>query len=116
MGNNKTLEIKANLLSPISVPGNFLDNNNVAIDHDLLTFPLKLRKWENGDYFYPLGMKKKKKLSDFFIDNKVSLMDKNNTWLLISNEKIVWVLGFRIDERFKIRKKTKTIFACCINK
>lgn len=81
----------------------------VNFDLDKLKFPLKLRKWRKGDYFYPLGMNQKKLLSDFFIDNKVSIPDKEKTWLLISEEQIVWIIGFRIDNRYKITTYTKTI-------
>lgn len=80
------------------------------VDMDRLTFPLVLRKWQEGDFFYPLGMKTKKKLSDFFIDNKMSLKEKSDTWLLCSCKEIVWVVGYRIDERYKVRPKTNNIF------
>jgi len=77
------------------------------LDFDKLKFPLKLRKWEQGDTFYPLGMKGKKLLSDFFIDLKLNRFEKENTWLLLSGEDIVWVVGLRLDNRFKISSNTK---------
>ncbi len=86
-------------------------NRNIAqLDMDKLNFPLILRKWEKGDYFMPLGMNAFKKLSDFFINIKISLLEKENIWLLTSGEKIVWIIGYRIDERFKIDHQTKNIF------
>ncbi len=87
------------------------DNPNMAyLDHDKIEFPLKLRKWQKGDVFYPLGMKNSKKLSDFFIDQKVSLPDKEKAWLLCSGNDIVWVVGYRIDDRFKVTGSTKKVF------
>lgn len=81
-----------------------------CLDLDKLKFPLTLRKWEKGDWFMPLGLKGKKKLSDFFINQKISLADKEKIWLLLSGEDIVWVIGKRIDNRFRITPKTKRAF------
>jgi tRNA(Ile)-lysidine synthase len=79
------------------------ESNKIAyINADKLQFPLKIRKWKHGDYFYPLGSNGSKKLSDFFINLKLSLHQKNDIWLLICEDEIVWILGYRIDERFKV--------------
>jgi len=78
-----------------------------CLDADKVTFPLKIRKWLPGDTFFPLGMNRSKKLSDFFIDCKFSLRDKEKALMLESAEKIVWVIGERIDDRFKITDSTK---------
>jgi len=79
------------------------------LDADLLQFPLLLRTWEDGDKFIPLGMKGTKKLSDFMTDLKLDKVSKDQTILLLSGDQIVAVIGYRIDERFKVTAGTKNI-------
>lgn len=83
--------------------------NTIFVDEDKLQFPLEIRKWQEGDWFYPSGMNGKKKLSKFFKDEKFSLLDKSSTWLLCSENQIVWVIGKRVDERFKVTEQTTKI-------
>lgn len=85
------------------------DCNICWVDKTTLQFPLILRKWKQGDYIYPLGMTKKKKVSKIFIDAKIPLHEKENFWILESNKKIVWIVGLKPDNRFKITEKTKEI-------
>lgn len=78
-------------------------------DADKLEFPLKLRRWQEGDWFIPFGMKGKKKLSDYFTDRKYNLKEKKEAWLLLSGDGIVWIVGERTDDRFKVTEKSKRI-------
>jgi tRNA(Ile)-lysidine synthase len=95
-------------IEPVTTLGN-LDKNVLYVDKETLKYPLTLRKWKNGDYFYPFGMKGKKKLSKFFKDEKVAVTYKEKQWLLCSGNDIFWVIGRRGDERFKVTKSTKNI-------
>lgn len=82
---------------------------SIYVNPELLEYPLVVRKWRKGDYFYPFGMKGKKKLSDFFKDKKLSIPEKENSWLLCSGEKIVWVINKRADNRFAITSPDQKI-------
>ena len=86
-------------------------SNRVAqLDYEKLTFPLQIRKWQAGDRFHPLGMKGSKLLSDFFVDQKMTNRQKEECYVLVtSDDTIVWVVGRRIDDRYKVTDKTKTI-------
>ncbi len=84
--------------------------NVAALDHEKLKFPLKLRKWKQGDIFYPLGMNCRKKLSDFMIDTKIPLNLKERVFVLISGDDIVWVVGHRIDHRYRITDNTQQVY------
>ena len=80
-----------------------------CLDSDEIEFPLLIRKWKQGDYFQPLGMTGFKKVSDFFIDQKIPIHEKENIWILCSGKKIIWIMGQRIDNRFKITSKTTNV-------
>ncbi|MCF8297820.1 MAG: tRNA lysidine(34) synthetase TilS [Saprospiraceae bacterium] len=93
------------------------DKNKACLDRSKLRFPLCIRKWEEGDYFYPLGSNFKKKLSDYFIDQKFSLFEKEDCWLLCSGDEMVWIIGYQMDNRFKITNKTREVIQIeCVKK
>lgn len=107
-------------ISEVNVPINLLfckvakiyntTNKTIFVDYEKLQFPLTLRRWKTGDIFQPLGMNgRSKKVSKFFKDEKLSIIEKENAWLLCSGYEIVWIIGLRADERFKISNITKTI-------
>lgn len=84
------------------------NKQTIYVDKDLLKYPLTIRKWQTGDYLYPTGMQGKKKLSKFFKDEKLSLLEKENTWLLCSAEnELIWVINHRQDRRFSSKLSTK---------
>ncbi|AVR47554.1 tRNA lysidine(34) synthetase TilS [Christiangramia fulva] len=88
--------------------------NCIYVPKRKLQFPVVIRKWKKGDYFYPFGMKGRKKISRFFKDEKFSLPEKENTWLMCSGEEIVWVIGHRADGRFAVEEGDEKIFKICI--
>jgi tRNA(Ile)-lysidine synthase len=85
------------------------NKNTIVIDEDKLVYPLVIRKFCEGDYFYPFGMRGKKKLSKYFKDEKISLIEKSYIWLLCSKNEIVWIINHRMDDRYKVTDKTKSI-------
>ena len=89
-------------------------NTVVYLDLELLQFPLRLGSWNEGDYFYPRGMKGKKKLSKYFKDEKLSLIEKENTVVLYSNNAVVWIVGMRADQRFIANEKSTKILKLSI--
>ncbi len=86
-----------------------MGDNVALIDADKLQYPLKIRRWREGDWFVPLGMSGRKKLSDYLINKKVSMAEKNRQFVLVSGEDIVWVIGRRLDDRFCITKSTENV-------
>lgn len=91
------------------------DSATIYVDMAKLVLPLMLRSWKKGDVFYPIGLNGKKKLSKFFKDEKMSLIQKEEALILCSNEKIVWVVGRRADDRFKTTSETDQILKITIN-
>ncbi|MDR1975187.1 MAG: tRNA lysidine(34) synthetase TilS [Bacteroidales bacterium] len=84
-------------------------NSRIAVlNSSKIKEPMLIRKWREGDFFYPLGMDKKQKLSDFFNNNKFSSVQKENTWVLCHGEDIVWIVGHRIDDRYKLKFAKKS--------
>jgi len=108
--NQKEVKIPLNLsFSKVADISN-VSNTTIFADEDKLWYPLVLRRWKDGDTFQPLGMDgKSKKVSKFFKDEKLSLIEKEKAWLLCSDNEIVWIVGIRQDERFKIKNTTKNI-------
>ena len=115
---------KGKIISPVRIEWEILSSINyriiddpglASLDASKLKFPLIIRRWQKGDSFYPLGMKGLKKLSNFFIDNKISIIEKKEIWILLSDNKIVWIIGHRIDNRFKISPETQQILRIKLN-
>lgn len=85
------------------------DKNILYLDKLSVTYPLIIRRWQQGDWFIPFGMRGKKKVSDYFSDQKFNLFDKENTWLLCSGDNIIWIIGHRADDRYKITPSTDEV-------
>lgn len=103
---NFPLKLKLSVVEEITINS----NRTIFVDAEKIRFPLLLRKWKEGDSFYPFGMKgKSKKVSKLFKDEKLSLIEKENMWILCSDDQIVWVTGIRQDDRFKITDASKKI-------
>ncbi len=103
--------IRLTLSEPLDANGFILEKQKeiACLDFDKLSFPLEIRHPKEGDYFYPFGNRGKKKLSDFFIDHKWNLLQKESCWLLTSDKQIVWIIGDRPDNRFRVDPETKKI-------
>ena len=92
------------------------NKNTIYVSKESVKFPLIVRKWRNGDYFHPTGMQGKKKLSKYFKDEKLSRLEKNNTWLLCNADNaIIWIVGMRKDNRFQTEKTSKTCLKITIS-
>ena len=92
------------------------DSTIAQLNASLLEFPLLLRKWRPGDYMYPLGMKKKKKVARILIDFKIPMHEKEHIWVIESNKKIVWLVGLKTDDRYKITPLSKEIMIINLKK
>jgi tRNA(Ile)-lysidine synthase len=117
LSNNSEVFIIESLDTKVNIPLNIsfcnvsyiteTDSNCIFVNEEGLKFPLTIRKWQEGDYFYPAGMNGKKKLSKYFKDEKYSLLDKENQWLLCAEDQIIWIIGKRADNRFIANETTK---------
>lgn len=104
-----TFKIAINKLQPKDIKFTSGSQEEIINGQDLV-FPLTIRSWQKGDFFYPLGKRKKQKVSDFFINNKISRDHKKKVPLLINNGEIVWVAGYRISDKYKITKKVRNCY------
>ena len=97
-------------IETVEINNNFIlikDKHIACLDADKVVLPLEIRKWKKGDKFVPFGMKGQKKVSDYLTDKKFSLFQKEKQYVACSEGKIVWLVGERTDDRFKITKKTE---------
>ncbi len=103
--NNSPVELQITEIDKITD----VNNDCIFVDAEKISFPLLIRKWRESDVFYPFGMKGKKLVSKFFKDQKLSIIDKSQAWILCSKDEIVWIVGHRADDRFKVTSETKKI-------
>ncbi|MFY0630225.1 MAG: tRNA lysidine(34) synthetase TilS [Flavobacteriaceae bacterium] len=102
-------------IETVNAKGSLVSNKNtIYLDKDLIEFPLTIRRWQKGDVFYPTGMNGKKKLSKFFKDEKYSIVEKENTWLLCSGNNILWIIGKRSDRRVLANTHTSSVIKAYI--
>ncbi len=98
-----------------SISGIEISSRDFLIDKSLLNFPIRIITWKEGDSFYPFGMEQKKKLSDFFVNQKINIIEKKRIKLLCIDQKIAWIIGHRADNRFKITNKTESFYIITYN-
>lgn len=103
-------------ITPVDEIPSSIGPNDAVVDAGKLVFPLTWRKWKPGDFFYPLGLGHRKKLSDFLIDQKVPLADKDQVTVFESDGKIAWVAGYRLDDRFKVEPDSKMLVRLSIQR
>jgi tRNA(Ile)-lysidine synthase len=123
--NKEEVYIIESITSKVNIPLNIsfcnvsyiteTNSNCIFVNEEALKFPLTIRKWQEGDYFYPAGMNGKKKLSKYFKDEKYSLLDKENQWLLCAEDQIIWIIGKRADNRFIANETTKNYIKIELN-
>jgi tRNA(Ile)-lysidine synthase len=109
---NGIIEIHEAMVTNVAI---VTDTNTAMLDASIITWPLVLRPYKEGDYFYPLGMPKKKKLSRFFIDIKLPKEKRDKVWVLEANKKIIWVVGHRINDKFKVKPSTQHVLVIKIS-
>lgn len=114
--NGKIIQVlRLNNFNPADLQNN--NSSTAVMDASKIKFPLIMRRWQKGDYFYPLGMNQRKKISDYFTDEKFSIPDKEKTWLVVNNPdpgligpgEIVWIVNHRLDHRYRVTDETKTV-------
>ena len=118
LSTGETVKIISKKLSikPGKIPFSFSpDKNREYISADNTDEKFHVRRWKNGDRFYPIGLKGSKKVSDFLNDQKINNTDKEKQLVLTSRGKIVWVIGLRLDDRFKVTNNTQRILELCLN-